>query len=118
MGGKEELKVFWKQKCNRMWDQKTKNLWEGGREVQHYVGGGPIPESALISQAGGDGVEYRRQILENYMKNSGLSLDEIEAAIDAAPDHIEGNPNKPNSKPLYYEALKKLREKRDPSTTK
>ncbi len=81
--------------------------WE--KIIRHFVIGGHPGKEALseggevISQ-----VEYYQKVLENIMRSSGLSVDEVRRIIKKSPDTRE-NSDKPNYKHLYLQALDNIR---------
>ena len=75
--------------------------------IRHYVIGG-MPPSSTIEEKGGQ-VEVYEDVLRTIIGWSGLTVEEVEAAIEAAPDTIENSKDVPNYKPLYFEALKRIK---------
>jgi hypothetical protein len=79
--------------------------------IRHYVIGGypgdaAIRESGAIDQAG-----YYVTVLQAIQGWSRLTFDEIQQAIEGSPETIENTTDKPNFKPLYLEALDRMRRK-------
>lgn len=91
----------------------TDSRAEGKAIIRHYVIGGHPGEAAIKSAGVSSQVEYYQQVLETIKGWSGLSVDEIESAIQVAPDTIE-NSDSPNYKPLYLEALGNIRNLQKP----
>lgn len=112
MSRAERILDLLSQKLNPNWDRETKDLRGAGIEIQNYIKGEPIPETCIQTEAGGDPIEYRRKVLENVIKYTGLSFDEVEAIIKGVPDHIEGRRDFSDSKLSYCEALTRLRNSR------
>ena len=76
--------------------------------IRHYVVGGQPGQAAIESAGASNEVEYYEGKLKTIMGWSGLSINEAEQVINAAPDTME-NADKPNFKPLYLEALANIR---------
>ena len=93
--------------------EKQREPWDKIKEatglIRHYVIGGHPGEQAIKDSGAVGQVEYYERILTFIMGWSGLSIDEAQAAIEASPDVIENTRDKPNFKPLYFQALNRIR---------
>lgn len=87
------------------WDRKK----EASVLIRHYVIGGHPGEQTIKDAGAADQVEYYEGILRTIMGWSGLDLDEVANAIKVSPDVIENTTDKPNFKPLYFQALIRMR---------
>jgi hypothetical protein len=93
-------------------DSMEKKEWDTNKEgkfwIKHYVIGG-IPPEDTIRQAGGQ-VEVYMDVLRTIQSWSGLTIEEVEEAVKHSPDTIENTTNTPNYKPLYLEAVERLKQ--------
>lgn len=93
------------ERQRKPWDKKK----EATGLIRHYVIGGYPGGQAIKESGAANQVEYYEGILRTIMGWSDLSVDEVQAAITASPDVIENTTDKPNFKPLYFEALDRIR---------
>lgn len=91
---------------NKPWDRKI----DGRMMIRHYVIGGHPGEDAIRQSGALDQVEYYQNIIQTIRGWSGLTVEETLDAIQAAPDNIENTTDVPNYKPLYLEALQRIRD--------
>lgn len=93
--------------------ERQKKPWDKKKEatvlIRHYVIGGHPGEQAIKDAGATDQVEYYEGILRTIMGWSGLSVDEAQIAIGVSPDVMENTRDKPNFKPLYFQALNRIR---------
>ncbi len=78
--------------------------------IRHFVIGGYPGDAAIRESGAKDQVEYYQGILEHIMGWSGLGIDELGNVVEMTPDTIE-NSQSPNFKPLYREAVERIRVK-------
>lgn len=78
-------------------------------EIRHYVIGGYPGEQAIKDAGAANQVEYYEGLLRTIMGWSGVTVDEVQAAIETSPDVIENTRDVPNFKPLYFQALSRIR---------
>lgn len=80
-----------------------------GRDtLRHFVIGGGPDQEAIEWTGVSTEVEYYETVITAIMRWSTLSFDEVETTIQASPDTIE-NSDTPNFKPLYLQALTRMR---------
>ena len=93
------------ERQKKPWDKKK----EAAQLIRHYVIGGHPGEQAIKDAGSANQVEYYEKILRTIMGWSGAGVDDVQAAIEKSPDVIENTRDKPNFKPLYFQALSRIR---------
>lgn len=83
----------------------------GKEMIKGYVIGGPPGREAIEDQGERTEVGYFKSILKSIMRESGLSLDEVRAAIEESPDTVENRPNMKRNKPQFLKAADRLQRK-------